>query len=103
MSSDREMRWENILVLQERGMESQGKIEKKIWSQKVLSPQAVQVRRPVLRDSGRKCLGWWHRFPMGSLGGMGWFQGNFGLRPEISLVPAILGGYGAQDQIRECK
>lgn len=30
MSSDREMRWENILVLQERGMESQGKIEKKI-------------------------------------------------------------------------
>ena len=27
MSSDREMRWENILVLQERGMESQGKIE----------------------------------------------------------------------------
>lgn len=32
MSSDREMRWENILVLQEREMERQGKIEKKIWS-----------------------------------------------------------------------
>ena len=70
-----------------------------------MSPSLAGILKFYMMEltAGRKCLGSWHRFPMGSLGGGGWFQGNFGLRPEICLVSAILGGHGAQDQTRECK
>ena len=53
-----------------------------------MSPLLAGILKIYMMEltTGRKCLGSWHRFPMGSLGGVSWFQGNFGLRPEISLV-----------------
>ena len=70
-----------------------------------MSPLLAGILKIYIMEltAGRKYLGSWHRFPRGSLGGVGWFQGNFGMRPEISLVSASLGGHGAQDQTHECK
>lgn len=70
-----------------------------------MSPLLAGILKIYMMEltAGRKCLGSWHRFPMGSLGGVSWFQGNFGMRPEISLVSAILDGHGAQDPTHECK